>query len=79
MKVLDWEEYQDALARLCGLATVLTKYRVRRESLCEEVEGALQVTSDWIPLPDLYPHPDAPLVGIRWYILLFGLTLGSNF
>lgn len=42
VKVLDWEEYQDALARLCGLATVLTKYRVRRESLCEEVEGALQ-------------------------------------
>lgn len=42
-KVLDWEEYQEALARFCGLGSLYIKARVKREALKEKLEAAIEV------------------------------------
>lgn len=42
-KVLDWEEYQEALARFCGLGSLCIKARVKREALKEKLEAAIEV------------------------------------
>ncbi|KAH9536386.1 hypothetical protein CY35_17G105400 [Sphagnum magellanicum] len=43
VKVIEWEEFQDSLAHLFGLAAHLTKERVKREALSQQLETALEV------------------------------------
>ncbi|CAK9209811.1 unnamed protein product [Sphagnum troendelagicum] len=43
VKVIEWEEFQDSLAHLFGLAAHLTKERVKREALSHQLETALEV------------------------------------
>lgn len=52
-KVLDWEEYQEALALFCGLGSRYIKARVKREALKEKLEAALEVHQ---VLPSFYMH-----------------------
>jgi len=42
VKVIEWEEFQDSLAHLFGLAAHLTKERVKREALSQQLETALE-------------------------------------
>jgi hypothetical protein len=42
VKVIEWEEFQDSLAHLFGLAAHLTKERVKREALSHQLETALE-------------------------------------
>jgi hypothetical protein len=42
VKVIEWEEFQDSLAHLFGLAAHLTKERVKREALSQQLESALE-------------------------------------
>jgi hypothetical protein len=43
VKVIEWEEFQDSLAHLFGLAAHLTKERVKREALSQQLESALEI------------------------------------
>lgn len=42
-KVVEWEEFQDVLARMCGRGLVLKKALVDREALSQHLEAALKV------------------------------------
>lgn len=44
-KVVEWEEFQDVLAQMCGRGLVLKKSLVDREALSQQLEAALEVIS----------------------------------
>jgi hypothetical protein len=51
VKVVEWEEFQDVLARMCGRGLVLKKALVDREALSQHLEAALKVV---FPFPCLW-------------------------
>ena len=42
-KVVEWEEFQDVLARMCGRGLVMKKALVDREALKQQLEAVLEV------------------------------------
>lgn len=42
-KVVEWEEFQDVLAQMCGRGLVLKKSLVDREALSQQLEAALEI------------------------------------
>lgn len=42
-KIVDWEEMQQELARLCSLSSALTKGNERKESLSTQLQSVIEV------------------------------------
>ena len=49
-KVVEWEEFQDVLARMCGRGLVLKKALVDREALSQHLEAALKVVFPFLSM-----------------------------
>lgn len=43
IKIVPWEDFQNALANLCGAASVTSQLRTQRDALAEKLESALKV------------------------------------
>ncbi|KAJ7569805.1 hypothetical protein O6H91_01G095200 [Diphasiastrum complanatum] len=45
VKMIEWEEFEDSLAHLCGTAKVLATARMQKEALAKKLEASLEARS----------------------------------
>lgn len=48
IKIVPWEDFQNALANLCGAASVTSQLRTQRDALAEKLESALKVRKQYL-------------------------------